>query len=56
MIRKVWKIWSDKLKEAQSSKDAQKDEYYGLYSKLCKMIEMNDWQGAEDFVKRKKEA
>lgn len=36
--------------------DAQKNEYYGPYCPLYAMIESNDWQGVEDFVKQTKEA
>lgn len=36
--------------------DAQKNEYFGPYWPLYTMIESNDWQGVEDFVKQTKEA
>ncbi|KAL9451723.1 hypothetical protein AB3S75_013316 [Citrus x aurantiifolia] len=42
---------SKQTKDAESWKDDQeKDEYYGRYWPLYRMIEMNDWQGVEDFV------
>ncbi|KAH9750710.1 ANK REP REGION domain-containing protein [Citrus sinensis] len=33
-----------------NSDDQEKDEYYGRYWPLYRMIEKNDWQGVEDFV------
>ncbi|KAH9684926.1 ANK REP REGION domain-containing protein [Citrus sinensis] len=42
---------SKQTKDAESWKDDQeKDEYYGRYWPLYRMIEKNDWQGVEDFV------
>ncbi|ESR44788.1 hypothetical protein CICLE_v10003972mg [Citrus x clementina] len=42
--------WKDSVFMVINSDDQEKDEYYGRYWPLYRMIEKNDWQGVEDFV------